>query len=388
MLLKKITIVLLLKGRFNFTVRWLLHANEIQLPFDIIIADGEINSPVANFFLKNKIFRNLNIEYYSYSDNTYLDFYKKIFDVLTKVRTPYVMIVDNDDFLVPSGIEETIKFLEKNSDYVCAGGSIAHFEIEGVLNSNVLGKLKNLWYQQRKAYQNYDLSSDSASDRVLSVYEDLLTVWYNTYRIEPLRILTKEMSDFNFERLETAEIFHKLRTVTMGKIKSDKSYISYLRQMGTSTNIAENEDVIGDLISSKFINENQLIRKNIISLVSEIDNLTDLSFELSLNKLATDKLTLKLKKYFSLTSKLKYYAPKYIWNRLSNTLSMVGSMKNSGAGGRPITKRTLFKLLGCNTVSQELLSKQILEINAFNESISSDRLNKLIAELSLYTPPK
>ena len=43
----RVTILLTLKGRDLYTLRWLWHANRVSLPFPVVIADGEVNPIVA-----------------------------------------------------------------------------------------------------------------------------------------------------------------------------------------------------------------------------------------------------------------------------------------------------------------------------------------------------
>ena len=41
------------------------------------------------------------------------------------------MLCDNDDFILPSGLNDQINFLSKNNDYISASGRILNFEIDG-----------------------------------------------------------------------------------------------------------------------------------------------------------------------------------------------------------------------------------------------------------------
>ena len=75
--LSSLTIVLTLKGRDLFTLRWLWHANKFHIPFKILIADGEVNPLIRALLVQGNLFPNLQIEYREYSDFTYNDFYKK-----------------------------------------------------------------------------------------------------------------------------------------------------------------------------------------------------------------------------------------------------------------------------------------------------------------------
>ena len=126
-----LTILLPLKGRHLHTLRFLFHADRAGLPYHFLIADGEVHPAIARV-LENPLsaFPNLDIEYIRYpNDARYSDFYRKMADASARVRTPYVLQADNDDFLVASGIERCLKFLDARPDYVGCGGGVGGFEL-------------------------------------------------------------------------------------------------------------------------------------------------------------------------------------------------------------------------------------------------------------------
>jgi hypothetical protein len=118
----RLTIVMPLKGRHLFTFRFLWHANQMRLPYRFLLADGHVNEAVARRLEDGqKLFSELDIEYVRYPDDVdYSRLYAKMADVSQRVRTPYAMIADNDDFyrvVAPAfdlqrGIGETVALLE------------------------------------------------------------------------------------------------------------------------------------------------------------------------------------------------------------------------------------------------------------------------------------
>ena len=121
----KLTIVLLLKGRIQFTQRWMSYAEKIQLPFKVLIADGSSDDKAKDLLSDKGVFPNVDYEYLRYPyDETLPHYYAKVVDVLSRVTTPYVALACNDDFYVISGIRKALAFLESNSDYVSARGEI------------------------------------------------------------------------------------------------------------------------------------------------------------------------------------------------------------------------------------------------------------------------
>lgn len=364
----QLTILLTLKGRHLFTLRWLWHANRINLPFRIFIADGEVHPTIARLIEDHSVFPNLLIEYHRYDDRTYSDFYQKLNDAFSKITTPYVMLSDNDDFLFPSGVIRSLDYLERSSDYVCAGGGVAHFETEDEKKeySNLSGTIGKLWYQQSKAYQSFDLDHSLASERVLDVYAGSYTVHYNVYRLETLRCIASEQVKYNFSRLESSELFWKLRTATLGKLKSDPSCISYFRQRGTSLNPVQKHDFINILSASAYLDEIQMVGKFIASNIAQKDHIDADVIEEELDQRATERLREQLiqvlgwragvRRYF------KKYLPELLFHRLRLVSDRIRSGKSSATGGRPISREQMFKLMGDVGASEKFVNEQQNEL--------------------------
>ena len=111
-MIDKITFLLPTKGRDNFTLRLLKYFNKLKTPIDLIIGDGLPNKN-TNFLKHKEKFPYLNYQYIEYNDINLLAYYKKLYDMCTKANTKYVMLIDNDDFPLISGISKNIEFLEK-----------------------------------------------------------------------------------------------------------------------------------------------------------------------------------------------------------------------------------------------------------------------------------
>lgn len=250
------TIVMPLKGRPLFTLRFLWHANLARLPYRILIADGAVSSDLAAV-LDNarQHFPNLDIEYVRYPDDiNYGRFYTKVADALQRVRTPYAMIVDNDDFLVASGVEKSIAFLDQAPDYVCCGGGLAGFSVYSGLNAandGLTGSLNRYAYR----YTPFDRSEDYGSHSVVERLRQGSRNWWSYYavfRTEVLATVWRESVGIDFSDLQLFEFFCAMRTLTLGKVRSDGSTIGYLRQYGTSLRSSLKKDWVHHLMRSHF----------------------------------------------------------------------------------------------------------------------------------------
>jgi len=108
-----LTIILTLKGRHEFTLRWLRWANSQRCPFKILIADGS-RDETAQTFLTAENTKHLDVEYFKYKyDETLRDFFSKTKDVLSRVQTKYTIHADNDDFLLFARLLESVRERER-----------------------------------------------------------------------------------------------------------------------------------------------------------------------------------------------------------------------------------------------------------------------------------
>lgn len=251
-----LTIVLPLKGRPLFTLRYLWYANRCALPYKILIADGEVREPLATMLEGGGLFPNLDIEYVRYGDDTsYSMFYRKMADILRRVRTPYVMMTDNDDFVVLSGITRCVDFLQSNPDYMSCGAGVAGFSVSPAPDDpfgQLLGPVDRISYRYSGNYRSRDLDGKLVSERVIDGYRNYVTTYYNVFRTPALATIQQECADIDFSDLELHESYFAMRALVLGKIRSDASCISYFRQYGTSMGSAFRVDWVHHLLRSRF----------------------------------------------------------------------------------------------------------------------------------------
>lgn len=124
----QLTVVLTLKDRTAFTLRWLAYASRVRFPFKVLIADGGSDDAVEQALAKPGAFPDVDVEYRRYPfDASYADFYAKTTDALERVTTPLVVMADNDDLFVVDGLRDAVRFLMQHPDYASCGGQCAVF---------------------------------------------------------------------------------------------------------------------------------------------------------------------------------------------------------------------------------------------------------------------
>jgi hypothetical protein len=68
---QRLTIVIPLRGRPLFTLRFLWHANAARLPYKFILADGEVRPDLSRLLDDaHKLFPNIDVDYIRYPDDT------------------------------------------------------------------------------------------------------------------------------------------------------------------------------------------------------------------------------------------------------------------------------------------------------------------------------
>ncbi len=261
-----LTVVLTLKGRYLHTLRWLIYANKISLPYHIIIADGEVNPSINRLLSTQSNFPNISYRYIKSEDIDISAFYAKWANAIRMVNTPYVMMSDNDDFLLPSGIDKAIDLLNSSPEYICSGGRVPGFSLKGDSSSpwhNVTGKIKSWSYRYAPNYlyecRNFD--NNLCYQRVLEQLNKPLSVHYCIYRTNALQKITSELEQHSPSFL-FCELYTMIRTMSLGKVHNNPRFLTYLRQQDSSSKLGYSDDDLLDCIinSSLALDFNRMVR--------------------------------------------------------------------------------------------------------------------------------
>ena len=113
-----LTVVVTIRNRRNTLPRVMEYYRDFPAP--VIFLDSTRSNPY--------------VEQNRASPNTYVyvpgkNYVQKIYDCLKNINTKYSIVVCDDDFLSPVGLEHCIEFLDKNEEYVaCRGQEVALFD--------------------------------------------------------------------------------------------------------------------------------------------------------------------------------------------------------------------------------------------------------------------
>lgn len=203
----KITLVIPTFNRYEKLFRLLQYYDSFGFPFPIKILDSSTNKKKQQELIS--LLQNENIEYKEFDCG--IRVVEKICMGVSSVQTPFSAICADDDFLVPNGIVQSIKFLEKNSEYSVAQGIYVSF-------FDNLDKIKGL--EWRKTYNIRSIEQKLPSERFYNFLSDYsMTVFYGVYRTEHLNFIWETASrETNDDRF--GELLPAMLTATAGKIKA------------------------------------------------------------------------------------------------------------------------------------------------------------------------
>jgi glycosyltransferase domain-containing protein len=193
---KKITFLLLIKERREFTLRFFNYLAITNFPFKIFIADGskhKIKQKYLNILKKHKI----NFEYKKFTyDSTYAIYNKKILNSLKLIKTEYVQLFSDDDFPVIINHYKLIQFLEKNRFYNSCGGYAVNFQIL----KNLLKKNETYGHPCNFSKILFNDSNDNKdkTKRLEYYLNHFQSSWHNLWRT---KILLKNYRTVNQQKI-------------------------------------------------------------------------------------------------------------------------------------------------------------------------------------------
>lgn len=267
----RLTVVVPLKGRHLFTFRMLWHAEQARLPYRFLLADGLVNEEVAKYLETSRlIFPHLDIEYIRYPDDVdFGRYFAKMADAFGRVRTPYAMNMDNDDFIGFYGTERALDFLEAKPDFICARGRSVGFSVYsggGAPDGGICGNFNRLKW-------NHELTDVTAATPAERLRQGGLchAVYSAVFRTEAAARIWRETAEIGFSDLMLQENFYALRTLTLGKVHMNKRTISKYPQALTGISQKVQHGWAAHLLRSRFTADAQAMVECLASAAAEAD---------------------------------------------------------------------------------------------------------------------
>ncbi len=222
-----LTILLTLKDRAPFTRRWLDYAVATKLPYRILVADGSSDDQAEEPVAARRA-AGLDVERVRYPvDATYVDYYAKVADALSRVTTPFVVLADNDDLFIPNGLASAVRFLFDNPAYVACGGQCAVFWLSADAAPEDGSAVYGRAVEWKSSSQMHSDVADTASGRIIDQSLGASDVWYAVHRTPLLRRHFEIVKAFSPHDLFFMEQLVAFLTATAGKCRQlDQLYIA------------------------------------------------------------------------------------------------------------------------------------------------------------------
>lgn len=268
----KLSVVLPLKGRKVFSKRWLEYHSKIGMPWKIYISDADQNSEIPDmirpYMDKNGLFIEYSAPDIHQSDNEqgHVLLFKRLLYLLKKVDSPYVIFAHNDDFILPSGVKESIRFLENNKDYVSCGGAF--------LGINAINRKFHVcreaysydWTGLKFIYPPLVIDHCSPLDRFIFLIQNYSPTWFSVHRTKELSECFQAAIDLEISDALVIEIFQALYMNVQGKTYQDYFCATYLRQLDNSMVSGSMSDIFDRVFKGTQVKDLQ----NTCALVSKL----------------------------------------------------------------------------------------------------------------------
>lgn len=197
----------------------------------------------------------LTWEYFNLSggDNPVGSYVHRFIEAISRVKTEFVTLIDDEEILFPTGIEKSIKKLQDDKNASCAGGNVATL-FSSDENEIKVGK----WGRRSDPFY---LSSQKSFDRINLVIEEERTanLTYQVIKTSLAKEFSNLLKESNFKYFASPEVFITLYLLKNGTWEMG-NYPYWLRVTGPAHESLDRWDSGQGYMSSQ---EAQWIASNI-----------------------------------------------------------------------------------------------------------------------------
>ncbi len=244
-----VTLLLTIYNRRKFTLRWIDFIKTFNCPYKVYICDGGndgyLERKLQNISKKDKKITYKKFKYYK----NYKNFYEKFYKATKYIKTKYIYICEDDDFLIFENIKKSEKFLNENKKYTCSGGQ--SYNLELINNSFVFSRLEHLY--------NISFRDESKFKRIIKVIGKMQSNYNCLHRTENLTKIFKLLNQVSFKNIYESELLFVLTSFFYGKINRF-NHIEYIKvdniKHSSSSNFLKSKDYLGIISSKEFSYEN------------------------------------------------------------------------------------------------------------------------------------
>ncbi len=149
-----------------------------------------------------------------------------LYQVVSNIQSPYVIFCDSDEYILNSGVEECMTFLNNNQEYVACTGLIGGFQFDTIQHKNFLRMFD--WYSMFS--EPVRLDQKDIIDRLKQVCEPFSEFGFfgGVIRTSILVQILEELKNITFSNQDVCKKYMFIRALTLGPIHySDSFYTKF-----------------------------------------------------------------------------------------------------------------------------------------------------------------
>jgi glycosyltransferase domain-containing protein len=271
---KRLTFVLPLKDRPNYTSIWLAH--NIRQEYDYLIADGSVGNENEELFREIEL---PNVTYVRFPQDLSIEHYvEKMFQAVGQVRTAYVMTCDNDDFINFPGVASCIDALEKDPDAVCSGGPI--YGVNQVASAAPAPR----YGMPVRIVDAAAFSGMSGFDALVQLFKSYKYMWYSVFRTKSYQRIWSDIRQLQISNVYLVEILQAELAFCHGQYVQVPAN-HYIRLENPVTSAARETASMDERHTRKIFFDNEY-REQVIRMSAHVAKLADVALSQLLHEFA------------------------------------------------------------------------------------------------------
>jgi len=212
-----LTIVVPLKGRTEFTKRFLKFCQVSHCPFPVLLLDGGGQNDLAEEALKYELVKYYRCPY----DKDMKTYVSKLAYGMSLVKTPYVVMASDDDFFDAAGFVEAVDWLQAHPGWVSFCGDVKSFTVSQD------GKTI---YPDKSIYTKPSVVGDTAKERIQNCYKHFHSYWHNITETTVLKVTFDLMKATALDDFKFVSMLQSGLTACFGKMKRNNLISFYYHQ--------------------------------------------------------------------------------------------------------------------------------------------------------------
>ncbi len=212
---RRLTVILPVRGRPEYTRRWFAWARADALPFPVVVADG---SDAADSAAVARVVAEGAAEGRPWTHRAFppghprAGLLARVIDAAAAVDTPYAAFAANDDFTLSSGLAACVAALDARPGAAACGGPSATVALpaeEPVWSSRA---------RARATVPRAPIAASSAPGRVEELFGAYDPLWYDVIRAEVMRAAFLRIERAGLRDLNLLELLQSVSVAAAGPV--------------------------------------------------------------------------------------------------------------------------------------------------------------------------